>query len=180
MHRAPRAAALLLVLLTACARRSVAVPDPGAGGEVRVQARGTVTALALAAGILSFCDGAGLHAVSLPAGGAHGAPGPCPAGGLPAGPAGPEVTVRNPDHGPDDIVEIEGVAASFPLPGRARDWASSGDAPVVIVATASQVLRIDTAANRQTPLSSAGAERVATGGGWAAWVSGTTIVARPL
>lgn len=180
MGRAQRAAALALLLIAGCARQRHHDPatEPQTADEVRVQVRGAVTALAITSPVLSFCDEAGLHAVSLPSGRQQGAPVPCPAGGLHPRPAGPEVTVRNPDHGPDDVVEIDGVATSFPIAGRARDWAGSGT--VVIVATATQVLRIDLGADRPRWLTSTGAERVATDGQWAAWSAGSTIVARRL
>jgi hypothetical protein len=168
MRRARRATALLLLLAAGCARprRQQPAPEP------------PVTALAVTAPTLSFCDQAGLHGLSLTSGREAGPPGPCPAGGLASAPPGPAVSVRNPDHGPDDVIEVEGVATSFPIAGRAHDWAAAR--AVVIVATATQVLRIDVAANRQTRLSSTGAERVATDGQWAAWLAGTTIVARRL
>jgi len=172
---------LVLSLVVACACGRHNEPrEAREPRELRMKSRGAVTALAVTAGKLSFCDEDGLHQFELPSGrGKNGALGACPPGGLAPTAGGPEVTVRTPDHGPDDIVEIAGVADSYPLEGHATDWASD-QGPVVIVATASLVLRIDPAAGRRTLLSSAGATRVAVGAGWAAWWDGSAISARPL
>jgi hypothetical protein len=183
---------VLLFVGCACQRHNTVVPTesraaagrPGtfpAAEErgVRATSRGPVTALAVAAESLSFCDQGGLHEVELPSGRLRGVAASCPATGLSARAGGPEVTVRTPERGPDDVVEIEGVADSFPIEGHATDWASA-PGPVVIVATATQVLHIDPAASRRTRLSSTGAIRVAVGGGWAAWWDGSAVVAHPL
>lgn len=197
--RAARAASLLVlalagagaVLAGACRAKgrpenAPPLPGPGRAGELRVPARGAVTALALTGGALSFCDAAGLHttplpgtvSVNAPRGQREGAATACPPGGLAPRATGPEISVRNPDHGPDDILEIEGVAASFPLDGHAQDWASDGT-KTVIVATASRVLQLDPSAHGVVELSQTGAQRVAAGEGWVAWADGSTVVARP-
>lgn len=196
--RAARAASFVVLVLAAagavpvgaCRRQerregAPASPGPASTGELRAPSRGAVTALALAGGALSFCDAAGLHTIPLSGpvspSGAASANAPavaCPPGGLAPRATGPEITVRNPDHGPNDILELEGVAESFPLEGHAQDWASDGT-KAVIVATASRVLQLDPNAHGVIELSQTGAQRVAAGEGWVAWTDGDTVVARP-
>lgn len=180
-----------LLLLSACTRprdgrapssveghRDAAAPSVAARAEVRVASRGAVTALAVAATMLTFCDERGQHEIGLPSGREQRSGGPCPTAAARANSTEPPITVRTPDLGPDDIVEIEGVAQSFPIAGHARDWAFAGQ--TAVIATGSQVLRIDTRTNQRDVLSPRPAERVAVGGGWAAWWDGDAVIVAPL
>jgi hypothetical protein len=189
-----RDALAAILLLAACSRRSpatppappvaqapAAVPAPAVapqGDRLRIASRGAVSVLAIAGPRLSFCDAAGLHELSLPSGRVLSQRDACPSTAVPRA-LGPEVTVRTPDLGPDDIVEVEGVATSFPIEGHARDWVSDAG-NVVVVATATRVLEILPASEKRVTLSETGAERVAAGSGWAAWWDGAAIFARKL
>jgi hypothetical protein len=146
--------------------------------ELRVATSGAVSTLGIAGDRVSFCDAVGLHALEMPTGRPLVSGGACPAGDPPQA-GGPEVTVRTPQLGPDDIVEIQGEGLSFPIEGHARDWASDGG-KVVVVATATQVLEIVPATDQRVVLSASGATSVAVGGGWAAWWDGIAVMARRL
>ena len=132
--------------------------------------------LRLAAGKLSFCDTGGLLELEMPSGRLLSSASACPPA-PPADPNIPEVTLRTPDLGPTDIMEIDGEGNSFPLDGKGYDWAAD-ETRRVIIAMAAQVLLIDTKKDKRVTLSKSGAKRVAIGGGWAAWWDGTTVVAR--
>jgi len=175
-----RAALLVAVFAAACAH----TPRPATSAGMhdangwRVSTRGAVSALAIAGQKLWFCDEDGLHQLEVSTARALTSSGPCPPAPAPASSA-PEVTVRTPDLGPDDIVEIEGQAMSYPIAGHARDWASDGG-QVVIVGTGSEVLELLPATEKRVRLSDHGATRVAVGGGWAAWWDGAAITAHRL
>lgn len=148
------------------------------GGELRVDSRGEVSALRVAVGKLSFCDTGGQLELELPSGRVLASAPACPPA-APPNPAIPEVTVRTPDLGPTDILEVDGEGQSFPLDGHGRDWAADEERHVV-VSTSTQVIELDPKTGKRNTLSKHGAERVAVGGGWAAWWNGTTVVARRL
>lgn len=173
-----RGALIAALLLCACARRPPPPAAATAAGAVRIDSRGAVSTLQLVPGRLLFCDAAGMHEIALPGGRVLAQHAGCPIGDQPR-PALPEVTVRTPDHGADDIVEVDGVALSFPIEGHARDWAVDATG-VLVVATASKVIGIATTTNRRVTLSERGAERVAAGGGCTAWWDGAAVFARKL
>jgi len=177
-----RVALFAALLFAACPRAPgppTATPASAASAtEWRAATRGEVTSLVIAGEELSFCDEAGFHRLALRTGVVVAAGGACPA--PPATAAGtPEVTVRTPELGPDDIVEIAGEGTSFPIEGHARDWASEAG-KVVIVGTGSEVLELLPATGQRVRLSESGASRVAVGGGWAAWWDGAAVVGRRL
>lgn len=177
---AARVALLSALLVAACSHAPAPARQPPQqaqrGAEWRVAARGAVTTLAIADGKLSFCDEEGFHRLDAQTGRVLAAGSACPP--TPVTTA-PEITVRTPELGPDDIVEIEGEGLSFPIQGHARDWATDAG-KVVIVGTASEVLEILPANDQRVRLSDHGATRVAVGGGWAAWWDGQAVVARRL
>lgn len=173
-----RAAWLPALLFAACSHVPIApTTTPVAAGEWRVAARGAVSTLAIAEQKVAFCDEAGFHQLDARTGRALATGAACPA--APASQPGPEVTVRTPDLGPDDIVELEGEGLSFPIAGHARDWASDAG-KVIVVGTGSEVLEIIPATDGRVRLSDRGAARVAVGGGWAAWWDGAAVVGRRL
>lgn len=180
--RAARVALLPALLVAACAHAPssspATAPPVASASEWRVATRGEVSALAIGEGRVTFCDGAGFRQLEAGTGRVVATAAACPATSAPAT-SSPEVTVRTPDLGPDDIVEIAGEAMSFPIEGHARDWASDGG-KVVIVGTGSEVLELLPAAGQRVRLSASGASRVAVGGGWAAWWDGSAVVARRL
>jgi hypothetical protein len=175
-----RLAPLAALVLLACSH--AAGPPPAQpvqhATDWRVATRGDVSTLSIAEGKLSFCDEAGFHQLEAQTGRVLSSGGACPAAAAPVG-STPEVTVRTPELGPDDIVEIEGEGMSFPIQGHARDWASDAG-KIVIVGTASEVLEIVTATDQRVRLSARGATRVAAGGGWAAWWDGRAVIAHRL
>jgi len=179
---AARVALLSGLLLAACSHPPAPAPATPAGtpsaNEWRFATRGDVSSLTIADDKVSFCDEAGLHQLDARTGRVLAASAVCPAA-PPAATGTPEVTVRTPDLGPDDIVEIAGEATSFPIEGHARDWASDAG-KVVIVGTGSEVLELLPAAGKRLRLSESGASRVAVGGGWAAWWDGAAVVAHRL
>jgi hypothetical protein len=179
---AARVALLPALLLVACSHAPpsspAALPPASSINEWRVATRGEVSALSIGDARVSFCDQAGFHQLEAHTGRVLATGGACPAPSAPAS-SSPEVTVRTPDLGADDIVEIAGEATSFPIDGHARDWASDAG-KVVIVGTGSEVLELLPAANKRERLSDSGASRVAEGGGWAAWWDGAAVVAHRL
>lgn len=179
---AGRVALVSALFVVACSHApnppaTTTLATPSANGW-QVATRGAVSTLTIAEQKVSFCDEAGFHQVEAQTGRVLASGSACPAP-PPATASAPEITVRTPDEGPDDIVEIEGEARSFPIQGHARDWVSDGG-KVVIVATGSEVLEILPAADKPVRLSDRGATRVAVGGGWAAWWDGTAVVAHHL
>ena len=177
-----RVALLAALLLVACRRApgppAATAASAASASEWRVATRGDVTTLAIAGEELSFCDEAGFHRLALRTGLVVAAGGACPAPAATTA-STPEVTVRTPELGPDDIVEIAGEGTSFPIEGHARDWASDAG-KVVIVGTGSEVLELLPAAGQRVRLSASGASRVAVGGGWAAWWDGAAVVGHRL
>lgn len=160
-----------------------AAPNPplvttSPSGELRVDSRGEISILSVAAGKLSFCDTGGLLELELPSGRVLGSALVCPPV-VPPDPTIPEVTVRTPDLGPTDILEVDGEGNSFPLDGHGRDWAADKQRHVV-VSTATRVIELNPKTGKRVTLSEQGAARVAVGGGWAAWWDGTTVVAHRL
>jgi hypothetical protein len=134
--------------------------------------------LRVADGKLSFCDTGGLLEYELPSGRVLASVASCTPG-APPNPNIPDVSVRTPDLGPIDILEVEGEGMSFPLDGHARDWAADEQSHVV-VSTSTQVIELDPKTGKRVTLSEQGAGSVAVGGGWAAWWDGTTVVAHRL
>jgi hypothetical protein len=186
----------VLVLALSCARsepraRTDGVQAPGASAappnagssvgsagtartEARVITKGEPYAFVLAGGVLGFCDQRGGRQVDLETGQDTAAARAC--GKIDeANPAcsglGLDVAVRSPHDEPNDIVDVD--AQSFPLRGRAHDCAADGR--VLALATASEVLLIDTARGAAKKLDAQGGDRVAIGSGWIAWSTGSAL-----
>ena len=145
-----------------------------ARAEARVTTKGEPYALRLTSGVLGFCDQRGGRQVDLETGqdtAAARACGKIDEANTACSGLGLEVTVRSPHDEPNDIVDVDG--RSFPLRGRAHDCAADGK--VLAIATASEVLLIDTTRGAAKKLDSQGGDRVAIGSGWIVWSMGSDL-----
>jgi len=86
-----------------------------------------------------------------------------------------EAVVRSPGTGPDDVVDVAGKPYS--MQGKVRDCVSDGSR--LAIATTSVVVLIDLEKQQLMKLSRKdGGDRVAIGGDWVVWSSGSALHAR--
>ena len=88
-----------------------------------------------------------------------------------------DVTVRTPNLGPSDIVEVN--TKSFPLEGRVHDCATDGK--LIAIVTGAEVVTIDPTKDVASLIErGGGGDHVAVGAGWIAWSLGSVVQARPV
>jgi hypothetical protein len=163
-------AAVLVVLLAGSCSQS--------HDAAYVSTQGEPYALALSASALTYCDSRGPRSLDLRTGAEGPGSGTCPVkqeANTSCSGLGDTVTVRAPLSEPNDI--LDAGASSFPMNGRVQDCAGNGN--LIIVATGSRVVLIDTAKGTAKDVSPVGAERVAIGSGLVAWTRGSTVHVKP-
>ena len=142
-------------------------------------AKGDPYSLRLVDGVLDFCDSRGGREVNLKTGQEASKDQNCASKEEPntaCTALGLDVEVRSPQSEPNDIVDVGG--SSFPLNGRVHDCAGEGQ--LLAIVTASSTVVLDTAKSATTQVSSNGGDRVAVGGGWVAWTTGSNLHAKSL
>jgi hypothetical protein len=163
----------LLVLASACSRPKTS-GEAASASQVRIETSGAPYALHLDKGSITFCDMRGGRKVTLPNGVESRSDVECPKIEEPntaCSGIGPDVEVRAQLPEPNDIVDAG--ARSFPLQGRVHDCASEG--PLIVIATAAQVIVIQAEKGTVRKISDSGGERVAAGAGWVAWTQDRII-----
>jgi hypothetical protein len=149
--------------------------------QLRVATQGEPYGLRLERGAMSFCDRRGAWKVDLGTGTQARSDRVCIEDQEPnttCEVTGLKVTVRTPGLGPDDVVEVDGVAKSFHVPGHVHDCA--GDGRSLAIVTGSAVLRVDPAKETMEVLSDEGGERVVVGSGWIVWSNPSSMQAKRL